>query len=555
MIRSLHISNYALIDVVDIDFTRGLNIITGETGAGKSIMLGALSLILGERADLQAVGDAQKKSVIEATFDVSELQYLKTWFDENDYDWEADNMVSLRREIVGSRSRAFINDTPVTLDRLQWLAARLVDIHSQHQNALLSDPDFQLDILDSLAGSAQLLQDYAKAYKQYKLSLKEYHETRRRILKSRTDEEFIRYQLEQLDDLDLQAGEKADLEREREEIANWAELKAEINMVNDSLSQGEANVIDLIDNVMAHIQSISHMFDEEDRIDERLENIRVELNDIADTVAGLSENVHGDVADLDAIDARLRRINELEERHSVTTEDELLAVRSRLQNQLDELDGADIVLSELEKNARKAKASAKELARQLSLSRQAQAEWLESELMHTARPLGMNNLKVQISVEPADLGPNGADRVDFKFAFNKNQQLLPVKGAASGGEISRLMLSLKSIIARTMSLPTIIFDEVDTGVSGDVANRMGLMMSQIAESLQVIAITHLPQVASKGVSHFKVFKSDDEHATHTYIRRLEYAERVDELALMLSGSTSNAAARQTAENLLTAKTK
>ncbi len=550
MIQSLHISNYALIDSINIYFNSGLNIITGETGAGKSIMLGALGLILGERADLQAIGDSSKKSIIEAVFKVDDTAYLKEWFTANDFDWDQENLINLRREIAGTRSRAFINDTPVTLDKLQWLATRLVDIHSQHENALLSDPDFQLDVIDSLAANASIRHEYSVAYKEYKKALKDFHDTRKRIARNRTDEDFIRFQLAQLEDLDLQPGEKEELEHEREIISNVAEIKTSLSGALEALSSGETNIIELLDVVSTHLSEVEDLFDPEEHIDERLETVRIDLSDIAATITERYNSMHGDRNELDNIESRLRRIYDLEERHSTSSPDDLIDIKNNLKARLEELDGSEIVLADLEKKARKAKKALRDIAKQLTDSRMAKATWLEATLCNTARPLGMSNLQVSINIEPSEFSPTGADSIRFLFSFNKNQPLLPVKGAASGGEISRLMLTLKSIIAHSMSLPTIIFDEIDTGVSGDVANRMGNMMADIADTIQVIAITHLPQVAAKGESHFKVYKQDDQEATHTYIRSLSHDERVSEIALMLSGSTENAAARQTAQNLL-----
>ncbi|MBO5296363.1 MAG: DNA repair protein RecN [Candidatus Homeothermus sp.] len=550
MLKSLHISNYALIDTVDINFHHGFNTITGETGAGKSIMLGALSLILGGRADLKAVRDSGKKSVIEASFEVSKYPKLKEYCLDNDIEWD-DTLCILRREIApAGRSRAFINDSPVTLDLLSHVAMQLVDIHSQHQNQLLTSDEFQLRVIDNLAGNGELLSEYSRRYAAYRNTLKRLHDTKKLIEQNRNDEDFTRFQLEQLDELGLTDGEQEQLEHDRDILSNITDIKSTLSGALDSLSEGTHNALGLLAETSDYCEELSQYLEDSDNISERLETVRIELRDIAETLSAYDQEFQADPEELEAIESRLNTIYSLQQKHRVSTVGELITLREELRDKLDKLENSTFTIEELEKEARRAKAAAKQLALELSQRRSEEAARLEETLRETAMPLGMKNLRTQVKVSQGELTPTGMDKVEFLFAFNKNQPLMPVGGTASGGEISRLMLSIKAIIATKMQLPSIIFDEVDTGVSGDVANRMGAMMQDISRNIQVITITHLPQVAAKGNAHFKVYKEDDDEATHTRIRELNADDRVDELAVMLSGSKVDEAARANARSLL-----
>lgn len=552
MLRSLHISNYALIDTVDITFHNGLNIITGETGAGKSIMLGALSLILGERADLKAVRDSGRKSVIEATFELHDYKRLKEYCVANDIEWD-DNVCILRREIApAGRSRAFINDSPVTLDLLSHVAMLLVDIHSQHNNRLLASPEFQLSIIDTLAGNEQLLADYSRRFVAYRRALKRLRDTKKLIEQNRQDEDFTRFQLEQLDAMNLEAGEQEQLEKDRDVLANITEIKSTLGGALDSLSNGTNNAIALLGEAMEYCEQLSQVLDDADNIVERLNTAHIELRDIADTLSDFDRDLNADPDELEAVEQRLNDIYSLQSKHHVSSVEALIELRENFRIKLSSLENSSYTIEELEKEARRAKAAAKEIAAELTRRRTEEARRFEKLLCDTASPLGMKNLRAQVEITTGDMSSTGMDTVEFKFAFNKNQPLMPVGSTASGGEISRLMLSVKSIIASRMQLPSIIFDEIDTGVSGDVANRMGLMMRDISRSIQVMAITHLPQVAALGNAHYKVYKIDDEDATHTHICQLDREQRIDEIAVMLSGSTVDAAARANALSLLSA---
>lgn len=550
MLELLNISNYALIDHMEITFHMGLNIITGETGAGKSIMLGALSLIMGGRADTKAIKSAAKKSIIEAVFDVTGHSQLKQFCADNDVEWD-DNKCILRREISpNGRSRAFINDSPVSLALLQSVAIQLIDIHSQHQNQLLAQTDFQRNIIDTLAGNGEIKAKYVQRYNALRAAVKALKQAKIRISKSKENEEFLQFQLEKLKELSPVAGEQEELERNRDNMANITEIKSSIDVALDAISNDNFGMLHQIERCQDAISSLDNAIEAEANIPDRLESIRIELNDILGEIQSADENLNANPNELEYIEQRLENIYDLERKHDVETVEELIAIQERLQNELNELNVGDETIQELEKNARRAMALARQAGAELTNSRVATAEKFGDTLLNMARPLGMKNLTVDIKISPADMSAHGMDNVEFLFAFNKNQKPTGVAGAASGGEISRLMLAIKAIIASQMQLPSIIFDEVDTGVSGDVANRMGDMMKQAAENIQVIAITHLPQVAAKGSWHFKVFKEDDEDATHTRIYKLDREQRITELALMLSGDSTNSTARATALHLL-----
>ncbi len=552
MLKSLHISNYALIDSLDIEFDSGLNIITGETGAGKSIIIGALSMLLGGRTDTKAIRREDMKSVIEGTFSLSPSTPLAEILKGADVDFDATTCI-LRREISpGGRSRAFINDTPVNLTLLREVGLHLVDIHSQHQNQLLATPDFQLNVIDALASNQQLLEEYGKLYSSFREALHKLKVFKAGVERDKANADFMQFQLEQLEELNLHPGELDTLEQSRDQLADSTRGKSLANEALEALKTGDSNILSLIEtarDAIADLETFTDSVRNQNLLD-RLESASIELNDIAETVETIDASILVDPYELEVADARITEIRAMMRKHGVETESELIAIRDRLEHRLSHLAEADSLALRLETQAKRAKSRARELARTISERRAEAARDFGEKLIETARPLGMKNLQVNIAVEPYELGPTGMDAVEFRFAFNKNQEPIPVGGAASGGEISRIMLSIKSIIANRIELPSIIFDEVDTGVSGDVANRMGLMMLDLAAGLQVIAITHLPQVAAKGKVHFKVFKEDDDLSTHTRMERLTRERRIDEIALMLSGSPDDESARHTAGKLL-----
>ncbi len=550
MIRSLQISNYALIDSLELEFSPGFNIITGETGAGKSIMLGALGLLLGAKAESRVIRNADKKSVVEALFDVSGNDALAGWAARNDIEWDAHECI-LRREIApGGRTRAFINDSPVTLALLSEAGAMLIDIHSQHQNRLLGSAEFQREIIDTIGGNLTLLADYREKWTVLRRAEKELQETCKEIETNRADEEFIRFRLGQLEEARLVAGEQEDLEGERELQANMTGIKQSLTDALDALSESDYSALTQLAEAMNAMADLSEVIDGVQQLSERLESARVEIQDIAETLGDYDNNLAADPRALEEIEERLAEIYSLQKRHKVDSVEALIAIRDDMRRRLDCLEDADVALSDLENSVKAARKKAEAAAKKLTAARRTAAKAFAAELTETARPLGMANLNCDIAVEPAELGSDGADRIEFRFAFNKNQTPVAVVGAASGGEISRLMLCLKSIVAGKLGLPTIVFDEVDTGVSGDVAGRMGEMMARMSAAIQVITITHLPQVAALGESHFKVYKEDDAAATHTHARVLNNEERRRELALMLSGSETDSAALAAADTLL-----
>ena len=550
MIQTLHISNYALIDSIDITLHPGLNILTGETGAGKSIILGALSLLLGGRCDTKAVRNHEAKSVIEATFSAAGYPALQEFCQTNELDWDADTVI-LRREIApNGRSRAFVNDCPVNLSQLQTAALHLIDIHSQHQNLLLASPPYQLRVIDSLAGNGERLEAFTTAYNNYRHAVRKFKQERKSVEQAKDDEEFLRFQYKRLKDANLAKGELDELEHERELLVNMADVKTSLATVTGNLSEGDENIDQLLRQTIDESERLGDLLEDADTLTERLRTLRVELLDIAETFSEYDRELTGDPERLDEVEERLNILYDLMRRHKVETVDELISIRDDMKTRLQSIDLGDENLQALELAAKRAKKEALEIAAVISQSRHEEAERFAKILKDRALPLGMKNLQCEITVRDTELSSTGIDHVEFLFAFNKNQPLLPVGNTASGGEISRLMLSIKSIVADKMQLPSIIFDEVDTGVSGDVADKMGEMMRQIAANIQVIAITHLPQVASKGHSHYKVFKEDTEQATVTRIKELGTEERVKELAVMLSGSSVNDAALANARSLL-----
>lgn len=553
MLESLHISNYALIDLIDIKFHEGFNVITGETGAGKSIILGALSLLLGSRADTRVVANPDAKSVIEAVFTVDDYPLLKDFCLQEDIEWDDERCI-LRREISpAGRSRAFVNDSPVPLSKLRDVSLHLIDIHSQHQNQLLATPEFQLSVIDTLAGNSRRLSAYQIKFNSLREAVRRLKVMRAKVERAREDEEFTRYQLEQLEELNLQPGEQAELEKERDMLNNLSAIKGALSRASGALDDDERGALRMVETAAEACGDIEDVFDSADNIPERLETVRIELSDIAATILSIDEGLGDDPSALASIEERLSSIYSLCHKHHVEDSDGLIELREALRDKLRALDNSGDEIEELEKEARRAKALARESAMEISAARKEAAERFGKRLAEVAMPLGMKNLRCEIRVSPADMTSTGMDAVEFMVAFNKNQPLMPVGATASGGEISRLMLSIKSIIASSMQLPSIIFDEIDTGVSGDVANRMGTMMLDISKNIQVTAITHLPQVASKGAHQYRVYKEDDEHSTHTHIALLTDEERVRSIAAMLGGADIDETAIAAARSLLSQK--
>ncbi len=549
MLTRLYIANYALIDQLEIDFSDGLTIITGETGAGKSIIMGALSLILGERADTHAIRDRQAKTVVEATFDIQGYQ-LDDFFSNNDIDYYEHECI-VRREIgANGRSRAFVNDTAVTISILRELTSHLVDIHSQHSNMLLSRPQFQLSVLDSIAGNASMLKDYNASYLHYKALHAKLHTLQESYNKGKAEIDYLRFQLNQFDELKLHAGEDVELEELQKKLSNVTDSKEALWKVESTLDGEENSIISQLSSLSQVLSDTESNLSEIAGLSERMQSVVIELKDIAHTVMSVNDGLSDDPEQLEQVTLRLDAIYSLERKHNVNSVDELLGIEAHYRKQIEKIDNSDEHIAQLEHEIEMQEKELKSRSQQLSTRRQQAARQFVSQLLPLAQGLGMKNLKFNIEFTPVNYGPSGCDAVEFLFAFNKNQDLLPVQETASGGEISRLMLSIKTIIARIMNLPTIIFDEVDTGVSGDIANRIGDMMGDIAKHIQVIAITHLPQVAAHGKHHLKVFKTDDTDGTFTSVQVLNKEEHVLEIARMLSGKDVNQAAIDNAKSLV-----
>lgn len=553
MIKQLHISNYALIDRLDIEFADGLTIITGETGAGKSIILGALSLILGERADLKAIRDADSKTIVEATFDIAGYG-LEPFFKEYDIDWDEHECI-VRRELSPSgRSRAFVNDTPVALAALRELVTRLLDIHSQHNNMLLSNPQFQLSILDSIAGNADLLGNYHKAYAEYREAEQRLAETVTAMERLKQNEDYIRFQLDQLQAMQLQPDEDQQLEALQARLSNITSLKEALWSVENELDGEENGVLAHLTSVVQRLDEAEHCLTEISGMSDRVRSSLIDLKDIAQDVGNIMDTLNDDPSELARVDERLSSIYSLMRKHNAQNVNQLIDIQHDYERQLGEIDHNDEMLEQLKSQVEETFKASTAIAADLSANRRQAATKFVKELLSLALPLGMKNLAFDVQLTPVKLSRSGTDHVEFMMAFNKNQRLMPVKETASGGEISRVMLCIKTIIARHMQLPSIIFDEVDTGVSGDVANMIGEMMADIARAIQVIAITHLPQVAANGDHHLRVYKTDNERETLTHVEQLSDQEHVMEIARMLSGKDLNQAAIENAKSLIKHKT-
>ena len=551
MLGRLTISNYALIDSVELTFGDGLTIITGETGSGKSIMLGALSLLTGVRADVKSLSESGRKAVVEAEFrNVS--PEVAAALRRLDIECVSDEVI-LRREILPSgRSRAFVNDTPVTLPALSEIAGMLIDIHTQHSNILLSQPQMQLSLVDSFAGDAEILEDYRKTYSEFVTLRARVRKMKNKLDEERQNREFVAFQLEQLDKVNPKRGELAVVEREYDLLSDAEENGERLSGAYRLLDVGEGSAVAMVEEAMSLLDGID--IDEpgegEPTITDRLHTVAVELRDIAETVGDWAERVHSDPSRLARLSSRMNLLYETIKRFRVADEEALVALHDELRERLGMIDGGDDSLDALEKRGRHLAQELKVKASRLSEARRKGAALLSDEILEAAMPLGLPNLRFDARLEEGKLGHDGQESVEFYCSFNRNRELQPLSKIASGGELARIMLALKSVMARAENLPTVIFDEIDTGVSGEIADRMGGMMKDMGGSMQVMAVTHLPQVAAKGRAHFKVFKTDSGDKTVTGVRCLSETERERELAAMMSGSDINRAALQNARALL-----
>ena len=556
MLESIHIQNYALIDKLDIDFTPGFSVITGETGAGKSIILGAIGLLLGQRADVKAIKNGASKCIVEAHFRIASYG-LETFFNELDLEYDPEECI-LRREVsANGKSRAFINDTPASLTQMKALGEKLIDIHSQHQNLLLNKEGFQLTILDILAQDEKQLSAYKQVYTRYKNTCKELDTLIEQAEKSKQDEDYLRFQLEQLEEAGLKEGEQTILEQEAETLSHAEDIKAGLYRAGLLIDNAESNsILSQTKECIQALQGISPVYTPASEWTERLQSCYIELKDIAHDLSSAEEDVEFNPERLDYVNQRLNLIYNLQQKHRTDSVEELIDLAKKYQKQLNDIASFDDRISELRTKKDTLYNKVLEQATLLTRLRTGSAHLIEEQMKKLLIPLGMPNVRfaVELSLrkEP-DI--NGTDNVSFLFSANKNSPLQNVASIASGGEIARVMLSLKAMIAGAVKLPTIIFDEIDTGVSGSIAEKMALIMRDMGrQNRQVVSITHLPQIAARGTTHYKVYKEDTETGTNSYIRKLTPDERIHEIAHMLSGSTLTEAALNNARALLNNQT-
>lgn len=551
MLSRLLIKNYALIDNLDISFDKGLNIITGETGAGKSILMGALGLVLGNRAEGKQFFNEEKKCVIEGYFSISSYD-LKGFFEENDLEYDDETII--RRELsVDGKSRAFVNDSPVNLTILKALGEKLIDIHSQHATLQINTEEFQLLVLDALAEQEDLLTTYRK-----ELNILRQTERRLKTLKeesraARAELDYNQFLFEELERLDIKEGEVQSLEEEQQQLENAEEIKRSLVSSSFLLSEGEQNILSMLKESVQQIQQAARYFSGAEELAQRLQSTYIEIKDIASEIAQQEEAVMLDQQRLDEVSARLSELYSVMKKHRVDSEGELLQIRDDLEQKLQAVLNHDDIMAELEKQLTEQKDKVMTLAKQIHDNRKAVVPQVVDFVQQTLTTVGMPNARLSISLDFQNMekaSPRGFDAVQFLFSANKGQTLQPIHKVASGGELSRVMLAIKSLVAQNSSLPTIIFDEIDTGISGEVALRVGEVMQRLAHNMQVIAITHLPQIASKGTSHFKVYKEDKDDKTRSNIVLLKPEERVLEIAQMLSGVNPGEAALAHAKTLL-----
>ena len=550
MLRNLHIQNYALIESLDLDFTEGFSVITGETGAGKSILLGAIGLLTGQRAETAAIRTGAAKCVVEGTFDIEGYD-LQPLFEEHDIEYDSECIV--RREIASTgKSRAFINDTPVSLGILKQLGERLVDIHSQHQNLLLNTEGFQLRVLDTLSEDKSIRQQYTEAYRHYRDTAARLEALRNQLTGDQGDEEYIRFQLSQFDEWRLQEGEQEELEQELELLSHAEEIKESLYRIDAMLSGDDGGQTSALKSVTSQLRSLTAIYPGAEDWHERMESLYIELKDIADDVSDASERISYDPERQAWVEQRLDTIYSAQQKHRVGSVAELLEIAERFRDTLQRINEAGERIAAMEKEVAAALEALKHAAEGLTAQRQAVATTFEKEIATRLVELGIPNTRFAVDITPRrQPDSTGADSVAFLFSANKNSALQNIAEVASGGEISRIMLSLKSIIATATAMPTLIFDEIDTGVSGTIAARMADIMESIAShGRQVISITHLPQIAAKGTAHYKVYKEDTEDATVSHIRTLTTDERISELAQMMSSGTLTEAAINNAREML-----
>ena len=549
MLTHLSIQNYALIQQLDIDFSEGLTTITGETGAGKSIILGALGLVLGQRADISVLSDKERKCIVEAEFDVRKYA-LKSFFQQHDLDYEAHTII--RREILSSgKSRAFLNDSPVTLNVLKELATRLIDIHSQHENLLLSNDHFQLEVVDTIAETAAALNLYQNCYKHYKDQEVRLIQLQEQAVKTKSDEEYFRFQFEQLEKARLTDDNLSELESELEMLSHTEEIKHQLSLAHMLLDGEQLSMLQQLKESAQAVQKIESVYKPAGELFNRLDSAQIELQDVAGEIERAHETLEHDPERLAYVRQRVDLYYSLMQKHQVEQVEQLIAIQEELEAKLDVATSIDFDIETLQKEVAETQQELSQLAADLTKKRKAAFKNIAASLSKTLKQLGMPNGQMDVVHRAlTEFGPYGKDNVQFVFSGNKHMPLEPLSKVASGGEMSRVMLSLKALIAQKASLPTIIFDEIDTGTSGEIASKIGTIIQQMGQYMQVLNITHLPQIASKGQQHVKVFKTETEQRTLTQLKELTPEERLQEIAEMLSGNPPTQAAYENARELL-----
>ncbi|MBR6699702.1 MAG: DNA repair protein RecN [Bacteroidaceae bacterium] len=551
MLTHLHIENYTLIENLDLDLSKGFSVISGETGAGKSILLGAIGLLTGDRADLSVIQTGKQRCILEATFNIEEYD-MEDLFNQEDLEYDANECIIRRELSANGKSRAFVNDSPTTVSALKKLGNRLIDIHSQHQNLLLGQEDFQLSVLDTMAAKPDLLLSYTEAYGKWRQAHKDLESARASFEEDRKDEDYLRFLVTELANFRPQPGEDEYLQQQCDMLEHAQDIKTSLMQGYGLLSEGDAPVTDTLRQVRNQISSIQSYFPQAEELAERLESCRIELQDIADSLESEGEGIDYDPSRLEELQSRLNTLFSLEQKHHVGSSDDLATVLHQLQERLDVMGNGDEHIRQLQEQEHKAHKAVEDIAARLTDVRTKAAKKVEKEIVAGLKTLGMPNVRFQVGIAPAEEpSPKGKDKVTFLFSANLGSDMQNISQVASGGETARVMLSLKAILSGAMALPTIIFDEIDTGVSGHIAEAMAKIMRNMgSQGRQVISITHLPQIAAMGIHHYKVWKEDTDKITRSHITYLDQEQRVNEIANMLSGSNVSPEAINNARALL-----
>ena len=550
MLKRLYIKNFTLIDTLDIDLYDGFSVITGETGAGKSIILGAIGLLLGQRADSKTLKQGADRCIVEAHFDLSRYD-MQPFFDENDIEYDAEDTIIRRELTAAGKSRALINDTPVALTMLRELGERLVDVHSQHQNLLLQKQDFQLSLVDIIADNATIQNTYRQHYNDYQQACQRLQQLKDELEQSRQQTDFLQFQFDELTEARLVDGEQEELEQRSDTMTHAEDIKSALYEADNALSGDNHGIVSALKSATSALRSIERVFPAATELASRMESSYIELKDIAQEISSHVEDIDFDPAELDSVNNRLDHLYDLQKKYHAESVDELITLRDDLGQKLSAIENSDEAIGELETKCQQLKANCQQQADALTKARTKAARQIEQEMQQRLVPLGMPHVRFTIDIQPTALRSSGQDQVSFLFSANTSTPLQPVSQVASGGEIARVMLSLKAMISGAVKLPTIIFDEIDTGVSGKMAECMALIMQEMGgHGRQVLSITHLPQIAARGAHHYKVYKEETAQGTVSHMQELTDDERIGEIAQMLSGSDISEAAIQNAKELL-----